>query len=79
MNSEQKEKTNIETNKNESNFVTPNKNKHIVYTMKSGDNLWSIAKNYPGISAEDIKKINGFSDDDLRSLKVGQLIIIKNK
>ena len=79
MNVKQKDITNIPTKKTKSNIVKPDKNKHIVYTIKSGDNLWSIAKKYSGTSAENIKQINSFSDDDLRSLKIGQTIIIKNK
>lgn len=85
MNDKQKDETNIPGNNNKnnstkkSNLTKPNPGKHVLYTIKSGDNLWSIAKNYPGVSAENIKKINGFTDDDLRSLKIGQKIIIKNK
>ena len=80
MNSDQKSETNIPNNNvKTADFVKPDPRKHVLYTIKSGDNLWSVAKNYPGISAENIKKINGFTDDDLRSLKIGQKIIIKNK
>lgn len=32
------------------------------YTVKSGDNLWAIAKKYPGVSAEDIMKANGIGE-----------------
>jgi membrane-bound lytic murein transglycosylase D len=78
MSSEQKEKTNIPT-KNNKPIVKPDKTKYVVYKMKSGDNLWSISKKYEGVSANDIQKINGFSDDDVRGLKVGQEIIIKKK
>jgi membrane-bound lytic murein transglycosylase D len=80
MSNTQKEKTNtISSNPKNSTVVKPDKKKHVTYIIKSGDNLWSIAKNYPGVSAENIKEINSFKDEDLRSLKVGQEIIIKNK
>lgn len=80
MSSKQKTDTNIPAkNTKKSNLVKPDKTKHVVYKIKSGDNLWSIAKKYDGVSAENIKTINNFSDEDLRSLKIGQIIIIKNK
>ncbi len=78
MSSAQKEKTNIPRT-NKKTIVKPDKNKYIVYKLKSGDNLWSVAKKYDGVSAGDIQKINGFSDEDVRDLKVGQEIIIKKK
>lgn len=47
-----------------------------IYTVKNGDSLYKIAKNYPGISAEDIKKANGLSSD---SIKPGQKLTIPAK
>lgn len=44
------------------------------YTVKSGDNLWVIAKKYPGSSAEDIRKLNGITNT--RGLTIGQQIKI---
>ena len=35
--------------------------KYVYYTVKSGDNFWDIALQYPGISAEDIMQINKLS------------------
>lgn len=78
MSSAQKTKTNIPTIHNKP-IVKPDKKKYVVYKIKSGDNLWSIAKKYNGISANDIQKINGFADKDVRDLKIGQEIIIKKK
>ncbi|MBF02699.1 MAG: lytic transglycosylase [Flavobacterium sp.] len=37
-----------------------------VYRVKKGDSLYSIAKKFPGISAEDIKKWNGISGNNIR-------------
>jgi membrane-bound lytic murein transglycosylase D len=39
---------------------------HIVYTVKNGDSFYSIAKNYPGISAQDIMDFNGLSSSNIR-------------
>ncbi len=50
------------------------KGKHTIYTVKRGDNFWTIAKRYPGVSNYDIMKANGISDPS--SLKVGQKLII---
>jgi membrane-bound lytic murein transglycosylase D len=80
MNSNQKNETDIVKNDTKpSSLVKPDPKKHVTYTIKKDDNLWSIAKKFPGTDAEGIKKINNFSDDDLRKLKIGQVIIIKNK
>jgi membrane-bound lytic murein transglycosylase D len=45
------------------------------YTVKSGDNLWDIAKNYPGVSAEDIMELNNIDEN----IKIGQVLKIKKK
>ena len=47
------------------------------YTVKSGDNLWTIAQRYPGISANDLMQLNNISNT--RSLDVGQKIKIRKK
>lgn len=47
----------------------------IVYTVKSGDNLWDLSKKY-GVSVEQIRKLNGLSSKAV--LKVGQKLVIKN-
>ncbi len=47
------------------------------YTVKSGDNLWEIARKYPGISATDIQKLNGIKNTG--SLNIGQKIKIRKK
>ncbi len=36
------------------------RNKEYIYhTIQPGDTLWEIAKNYPGVSVDDIKRLNG--------------------
>ncbi len=48
----------------------------IYYTVKSGDNLWSIAREFPGISAQDIMDTNGMKNNNL---KIGQKLKIKKQ
>ncbi len=47
----------------------------VYHTVRSGDNLWSIAKQYPGVSNEDIIRLNNISD--ARKLQPGQRLRIK--
>jgi len=51
----------------------------IYYKIQQGDNLWTIAKKYDGISNLDIMKINNFNNNDVKNLKPGQIIKIKKK
>ncbi len=50
---------------------------YIYYTVKRGDNLWTIAQKYQGVSHYDLKSLNGISDH--KSLSPGQKIKIKKK
>ena len=34
---------------------------YVIYTVKSGDNLWDIAKKFPGVSAQNIMDLNGLT------------------
>lgn len=52
---------------------------YVYYTIKSGDNIYTIAQKFDGVSHEDIKRINNFTDNDLRRLQIGQIIKIKRK
>ena len=52
------------------------KPKTVIYTVKSGDTLFKIAKNYPGVSAENIKAANGLKSDAIRA---GQKLTIPVK
>jgi membrane-bound lytic murein transglycosylase D len=49
----------------------------VYYTVKKGDNFWSIAKKYPGVSNEDIMKLNNIRKAN--SLMVGQKLKIMPK
>ncbi len=48
----------------------------IVYVLKPGDNLWSIAWEY-GVSVEALQEVNGITDP--RTLQIGQDLIIPRK
>ena len=39
---------------------------HSTYTVKSGDTFYSIAKNYPGVSAQNIMDYNGIKSTNLK-------------
>ncbi len=49
---------------------------YITYTVKSGDSFYTIAKNYPGISAQNIMDFNGM---DSSKIKPGMVIKIPVK
>lgn len=46
---------------------TKKTSKTVIYTVKSGDSLYKIAKLYPGVSAENIKSANGLKSDSIRA------------
>ncbi|MFA6127082.1 MAG: transglycosylase SLT domain-containing protein [Bacteroidales bacterium] len=52
------------------------KDQFVLYTVRSGDNLWTIAQKYPGIRHEDIMKLNQMSGSKLQT---GQVLKIKRK
>ena len=51
--------------------------KYVYYTVRKGDNLWTIAKKYPGVSNYDIMKLNNISN--AKNLVPGQKLKIKVK
>lgn len=48
----------------------------VYYTIKSGDNPWTIAKQN-GVKYDDLLKLNGWNKDNARNLKVGDKVRIK--
>ncbi len=73
------------TSSNKTSSTTPTSTKtettidpnYEYYTVKAGDNPYSIAKNYPGVIADDIMQLNGIADPS--KLKIGQKLKIKKK
>lgn len=56
---------------------TSTRQEFIYYTVRKGDNFWTIAKKFPGVTNHDIMKINNISAAN--SLKVGQKLKIMPK
>jgi membrane-bound lytic murein transglycosylase D len=48
---------------------------YVIYTVKSGDNLWDIAKKFDGVSVEQIRTLNNLNKN--ATLKIGQKLKIK--
>lgn len=53
------------------------KNTHAIHTVAKGETLSGIASKYPGVTADEIMKLNGIKD--ARNLQVGQKIKIPKK
>ena len=49
-----------------SNAAVSSNGEYYTYTIQSGDSFYSIAKNYPGVSANDIMNFNGLSSSKIR-------------
>ncbi len=65
-------------NKAESETNTSELNEsYIYYKVKYGDTLWEIAKQYPGVTQNDILELNNLKNG--RNLKVGQKLKIKKE
>ncbi|MFV0365384.1 MAG: LysM peptidoglycan-binding domain-containing protein [Mangrovibacterium sp.] len=56
--------------------VVSTNNGWVYYTVRSGDNLWSIARKFPGVSAQNIMDLNGMSNSNI---KVGQKLKVKKQ
>ena len=54
-----------------------NEDNFIYYTVKKGDNLWTIAQMYPGVTAEYLRKLNNISNT--RGLDIGQQLKIRKQ
>ncbi len=55
----------------------PEDNSYIYYTVRNGDNLWTIAKKYSGVTNESIMKLNNI--EDVKKISPGQRLKIKKK
>ena len=45
---------------------------YIYHTVQPGDTLWGIAQTYPGVSVDDLKRLN--SDMNFQHLTIGEKI-----
>jgi len=54
--------------------TTGNDGDYIIYTVRSGDTLWDIARQYPGVTETDIMRLNNLSN--ARRIQVGQTLRI---
>ncbi len=52
-------------------------NNYVYHTVQRGDNFWTIAKQYPGVTNTDIMQLNNITDES--SLRAGQKLKIKPK
>lgn len=50
---------------------------YVTYRVRQGDNLWEIAKKYPGVSETDITRLNNITN--ARKIQPGQVLRIKPK
>ncbi len=57
--------------------VEPLDPNYVYHTVRRGDTIWDIAKQYAGITSDDIMKLNKLTND--RGLYVGQKLKIKRK
>ena len=57
-----------------SNVTTTTSGGYVIYTVKSGDNLWDIAKKFDGVTVEQIRTLNHLDKNAV--LKVGQKLKI---
>jgi membrane-bound lytic murein transglycosylase D len=53
------------------------KGEYVFYTVRSGDTLWEIAQKFPGVSDNDIMRLNNISD--VSKIKPGMQLKIKPK
>lgn len=52
-------------------------NEFVLYTVQKGDNFWTIAKKFPGVSNDEIMKLNQIKEAS--SLRIGQVLKILPK
>ncbi len=52
---------------------------YLYYNIQSGDNLYTVAQKFDGVTQDDLVRINNFTTSDVRHLQIGQAIKIKKK
>jgi membrane-bound lytic murein transglycosylase D len=68
--------TTVPTSEQNQTSVSDN-TQYIMYTVKSGDTLWDIAKMFPGVTDTDIMRLNNITDAS--KIRPGQQLKIKPK
>jgi len=68
---------NVQTINNNVSTDDIKKGEYIYYTVKSGDNCYTISKKYTGVTADEIMKLNGITNSG--SLQIGHKLKIKIK
>ncbi len=68
-----------EQNNNLVSQNTSDEDEFIYYKIKRGENLWTIAKKFPGVSNIDIMKLNDLDFEEVKNLKPGQVLKIRKK
>lgn len=82
-----------ETDKNQRNYTVsynpaatpslgtsvPGDDNYVYYRIQQGENLWTIAQKFPGVSNTDIMRLNNLTANATRRLMPGQVIKIKKK
>ena len=61
----------------EKNSAQTTNNEFVLYTVQKGDNFWTIAKKFPGVSNDEIMKLNQIKEAS--SLRIGQILKILPK
>jgi membrane-bound lytic murein transglycosylase D len=51
----------------------------VYYTIRKGDNIWDIARQFPGVSDADIMRLNGLTSSSVQKLQPGDMLKIKRK
>jgi len=59
--------------------VVPSDDNYVYYRIQSGENLWTIAQKFPGVSNTDLMRLNNLTASATRQLRPGQVIKIKPK
>jgi membrane-bound lytic murein transglycosylase D len=67
----------VTTEVNTPQITSSDINDYVIYTVKSGDTLWDIAKKYPGVTDTDIMRLNNITNAS--KIHPGQKLKIKPK
>ena len=54
------------TTTSQSSGTSTSNGSYTTYTVKNGDSFYSIAKNYPGVSAQNIMDFNGLNSSNIK-------------